>query len=221
MARYVFKKTKRIVRKFGPVNGLNPLRGVRLGKPGKPAGKREGKQSEYGKGLFNKNKLRACYGINETQFRNYFAKATKAPDTGEALLQLLEYRLDNLVYRLGFAPTLPGARQLVVHGHIEVEHHRSFVQSNEEGAEQKERVFERVDRPSYRLKVGQRIRLCKKTAKKLPPMIEQSIKSVERVDYVNFDEDKLEGYLNREATGIDIKVPVELAKIIEFTSKNS
>src|SRR3954453_944480 len=82
-------------------------------------GYRKGKLSEYGIRLREKQKLKRFYGVLERQFRRYFALATKAPEnTGEQLLSILERRLDNVVYRLGFASSRPAARQIVGHGHI-------------------------------------------------------------------------------------------------------
>jgi small subunit ribosomal protein S4 len=80
---------------------------------------RRGKASEYGKRLREKQKLKRFYGVFERQFRRYFALASRSPEnTGEALLSILERRLDNVVHRLGFAPSRAGARQLVSHGHV-------------------------------------------------------------------------------------------------------
>src|SRR6266542_3178587 len=82
---------------------------------------RRGKQTEYGERLREKQKLKRFYGLRERQFRRYFELATKSSEnTGEALLSLLERRLDNVVHRLGFAPSRASARQLVAHGHIMV-----------------------------------------------------------------------------------------------------
>src|SRR5712691_11040704 len=82
---------------------------------------RRGKQTEYGERLREKQKLKRFYGLLERQFRRYFELATKSSEnTGEALLSLLERRLDNVVHRLGFAPSRAAARQLVAHGHIQV-----------------------------------------------------------------------------------------------------
>ena len=79
------------------------------------------KMSDYKTRLLEKQKLRFAYWVSERQFRGYVKRAFKTPGvTGENLLQLLERRLDNLVYRLGFAPTIPAARQLVAHGHVTV-----------------------------------------------------------------------------------------------------
>jgi small subunit ribosomal protein S4 len=80
---------------------------------------RRGKLSEYGVRLREKQKLKRFYGVLENQFRRYFAIASRSPEnTGEALLSIMERRLDNVVHRLGFAPSRAGARQLVTHGHI-------------------------------------------------------------------------------------------------------
>lgn len=82
---------------------------------------RRGKLSEYGVRLREKQKLKRFYGVLENQFRRYFALASRSPEnTGEALLSIMERRLDNVVHRLGFAPSRAGARQLVSHGHIHV-----------------------------------------------------------------------------------------------------
>jgi small subunit ribosomal protein S4 len=82
---------------------------------------RRGKQTEYGERLREKQKLKRFYGLLERQFRRYFQLASRSTEnTGEALLSLLERRLDNVVHRLGFAPSRAGARQLVAHGHVTV-----------------------------------------------------------------------------------------------------
>ncbi|HXG13281.1 MAG TPA: 30S ribosomal protein S4 [Gemmataceae bacterium] len=84
-------------------------------------GARRGKPSEYGKRLREKQKLKRFYGVFERQFRRYFALASRSPEnTGEMLLSILERRLDNVVHRLGFAPSRASARQLVSHGHVMV-----------------------------------------------------------------------------------------------------
>src|SRR5436309_10692549 len=84
-------------------------------------GFRRGKLSEYGVRLREKQKLKRFYGVFERQFRRYFELASRSPEnTGEVLLQIMERRLDNVVHRLGFAPSRPSARQLVAHGHVQV-----------------------------------------------------------------------------------------------------
>jgi small subunit ribosomal protein S4 len=84
-------------------------------------GHRRGKPSEYGKRLREKQKLKRFYGVLERQFRRYFELASRSPEnTGEVLLSIMERRLDNVVHRLGFAPNRASARQLVSHGHVQV-----------------------------------------------------------------------------------------------------
>src|SRR5438552_15102984 len=84
-------------------------------------GYRRGKLSEYGVRLREKQKLKRFYGLFERQFRRYFELASRSPaNTGEVMLAILERRLDNVVHRLGFAPSRPAARQIVSHGHVQV-----------------------------------------------------------------------------------------------------
>ena len=111
-----------------------------------PGGKRRTKKSEYGTQLTEKQKVKFVYGIQEKQFRNYYDKAARAEgNTGEILLSLIERRLDNVVYRLGFASTRREARQLVNHGHYTVN-------------------GKRVNIPSYMVKVGDVIAVCEKSS---------------------------------------------------------
>src|ERR1700736_1960196 len=93
-------------------------------------GHRRGKPSEYGTRLREKQKLKRFYGLLERQFRRYFQLASRSTEnTGEALLSLLERRLDNVVHRLGFAPSRAAARQLVAHGHITLNGHKCDIPS--------------------------------------------------------------------------------------------
>ena len=121
MARYTGPKTK-IARKFGePIYGEDKIFARRNFPPGQHGQNRRKKTSEYGTQLREKQKAKYTYGVLERQFRNLFEKAERTKGiTGEVLLQLLESRLDNIVYRLGLAPTRPAARQLVLHKHISV-----------------------------------------------------------------------------------------------------
>ena len=121
MARYTGPKTK-IARKFGePIFGEDKVLQRRNFPPGQHGQNRRRKTSEYGTQLREKQKAKYTYGVLERQFRNLFEKASSLKGiTGEILLQLLESRLDNVVYRLGMAPTRPAARQLVLHKHITV-----------------------------------------------------------------------------------------------------
>ena len=122
MARYIGPKS-RISRRFGEaIIGPDKVLARRNFPPGQHGNDRRRKQSEYGSQLAEKQKAKYTYGVLERQFRNLFDKAAKSDGiTGEVLLQLLESRLDNVVYRLGIAPTRAAARQLVGHKHITVD----------------------------------------------------------------------------------------------------
>lgn len=115
--------------------------------PGQHGRKGARKLSDYGIQLREKQKVKWLYGIMEKQFHRYFEQATKTPGaTGSELLRLLEQRLDNVVYRLGLAPTRAAARQMVVHGHVQVNQ-------------------KKVDRPSYQVSPGETIQLSDKALK--------------------------------------------------------
>ena len=122
MARYIGPKSK-IARRFGePIFGADKVLSKRNFPPGQHGNNRRKKMSEYGVMLAEKQKAKYTYGVLERQFRNLFEKAAKASGiTGEVLLQLLESRLDNVVFRMGLAPTRAAARQLVGHKHIIVD----------------------------------------------------------------------------------------------------
>ena len=122
MARYTGPKS-RIARRFGePIFGPDKVLSKKSYAPGQHGNSRRRKTSEYGPMLAEKQKAKYTYGGLEKQFRNTFAKAERTEGiTGEVLLQLLESRLDNVVYRLGIAPTRAAARQLVNHRHIVVD----------------------------------------------------------------------------------------------------
>jgi len=122
MARYIGPKSK-IARKFGEaIFGSDKVLSKKNYPPGQHGNNRRKKTSEYGIQLREKQKAKYTYGVLEKQFRNMYEKAQSKPGvTGVILLQLLESRLDNIVYRLGFAPTRAGARQLVSHKHITVD----------------------------------------------------------------------------------------------------
>ena len=122
MARYIGPKSK-IARRFGePIFGADKVLSRRNFPPGQHGNNRRRKMSEYAVMLAEKQKAKYTYGVLERQFRNMFEKAAKAEGiTGEVLLQNLESRLDNVVFRLGIAPTRAAARQLVGHKHITVD----------------------------------------------------------------------------------------------------
>nr|YP_010338198.1 ribosomal protein S4 [Erythrolobus coxiae]UNJ17783.1 ribosomal protein S4 [Erythrolobus coxiae] len=117
MSRYRGPRLK-VVRRLGELPGLSRKTARKVNPPGEH-GKKARKPSEYAKRLEEKQKLRFNYGLGEKQLLNYVKLAKKVKgSTGQVLLQLLEMRLDNTIFRLGMAPTIPAARQLVNHGHI-------------------------------------------------------------------------------------------------------
>lgn len=145
MARYTGPKTK-IARKFGEgIFGADKVLSKKNYPPGQHGNSRKRKTSEYGVQLREKQKAKYTYGVLEKQFSNLFKKAETAKGiTGEILLQLLESRLDNIVFRLGMAPTRAAARQLVSHRHITVD-------------------GEVVGIPSYSVKAGQLVGVREKS----------------------------------------------------------
>ncbi len=165
-------------------------------------GQRRAKISEYGMQLREKQKAKFMYGVSEKQFRNLFKEAArKEGNTGELLIQLLEQRLDNVVYRMGFATTRAFARQLVNHGHVLVD-------------------GKRVDIPSFRVKPGQKIEIREKS--KNNPQIARSIELTNQtgiVEWVDVDKDKLFGIFTRIPERDEVKIPVEERFIVELYSK--
>lgn len=168
---------------------------------GAPAFKKSKKTSDYGLHLIEKQKVKAYYGILERQLRRYFELATKSSEmTGVALLVSLETRLDNLVYRLGFASSIRMARQMVSHRHIEVD-----------GV--------KINIPSYSVKVGQVISLVEKAQKS-----EQFKKSwlsdtKAKFDYLERNEEKFSGKLTRLPLRAEIPVQINEQMVVEYYSK--
>ncbi len=168
--------------------------------PGQHGANQRRKMSEYGLQQQEKQKLRYMYGLNERQFRNLFVEAGKMPGIhGENFMILLESRLDNLVYRLGFARTRRQSRQLVNHGHITVD-------------------GQRVDIPSYRVKPGQVIGLREKS--KNLDIIKEALELNTIVpDYLTFDENSLEGTYTRLPERSELPAEIDEALIVEFYSR--
>ena len=160
------------------------------------------KISSYGLQLREKQKVRRTYGVLESQFRNYFKKADQRTGvTGEILLQLLETRLDNLVYRLGFAASRKAARQLVRHRHVTVDSHV-------------------VDIPSYSIKPGEVIKIRDKS--KNLGIIHVALKEVGRGDeipWLRLNKAALEGELLEVPTRENIPLTVNEQLIVELYSK--
>ena len=168
--------------------------------PGQHGKDRKAKLSNYGVQLKEKQKVRFMYGLSEKQFKKTFNEAGKMKGIhGENFLKLLESRLDNLVYRLGFATTRRGARQLVNHGHILVD-------------------GKKVNIPSYRVKVGSTISL-KDNSKDMKVVKESLEKIVSRVEFVTFDENKLEGVYVRMPERGELNADIDESLIVEFYNR--
>ncbi len=170
--------------------------------PGQHGQNMRRKISPYGLQLREKQKVRRIYGVLEKQFKNYFKKADQREGiTGEILLQLLESRLDNLVYRLGFAPSRKAARQLVRHRHVTVN----------------DRL---VDIPAFQVKPNQAIRIRDKSKKM--DMIHDSLKEVgrgEEMPWLRLNKAALEGELLEVPKRTDIPLTVNEQLIVELYSK--
>lgn len=202
MARYRGPKTK-IARKFAdPIFGTDKSFEKKNYPPGQHGmNKRRRKSSEYGIQLKEKQKAKYTYGVLEKQFRNLFEKASRSKGvTGEVLLQLLESRLDNVVYRLGVAPTRDGARQLVSHRHITV---------NDEV----------VNIPSYTVKAGDIIGVRERS--KSLEVITESLTSnrAGSSSWLEWDEKSMQGkFLNRPDRD-EIPETIKEQLIVELYSK--
>lgn len=168
--------------------------------PGQHGNARAKKLSDYGTQLQEKQKVRFLYGINEKQFRKTFEEAGKLKGVhGEDFLKLLESRLDNLVYRIGFATTRKGARQLVNHGHITVN-------------------GEKVNIPSYRCKPGDVIGV--KERAKNHPAIKQSLETIHnRVEFITYDETKMTGTYVRYPERSELNADINESLIVEFYNR--
>ena len=201
MARYIGPKT-RISRRFGEaIFGPDKVLSKRTNPPGQHGVNRRKKSSEYGVQLNEKQKAKYTYGVLERQFRNLFDKAARAKGiTGEILLQLLECRLDNIVYRLGIAPTRSAARQLVSHKHIVVD-------------------GQVVNIPSYSVKPGQVIGVREK-AKSLE-VIENSLSGFNHAKYacLEWDNSSMSGKYLHIPERADIPENIKEQLIVELYSK--
>ncbi|NQY20767.1 MAG: 30S ribosomal protein S4 [Campylobacteraceae bacterium] len=165
-------------------------------------GQRRSKISEYGLQLREKQKAKFMYGVSEKQFRKYFKKAAaKDGNTGENLITSIEQRLDNVVYRMGFASTRAFARQITTHGHITVD-------------------GKKLDIPSYVVKPGQVIAVKEKT--KSNPQIVRALELTNQtgiVEWVSVDKDKISGTFTRIPTREEVIIPVNERLIVELYSK--
>ena len=203
MARYTGPKS-RISRRygvalFGPSKSLE-RKNYPPGMHG-PKGSRR-KQSDYATALAEKQKLRHQYGLMERQFRRYFETALrKRGVTGETLLQMLETRLDNIVYRLGFANSRGSARQLVAHGHVTVNNHK-------------------VNIPSYNLKAGDTIAIKDKPGSRRLVTRNLELTQIQPVpDWLVADKDQFQGKVMRIPSREEIAPIVNEQLVVELYSR--
>lgn len=168
--------------------------------PGQHGANRRRKNSEYGKQLIEKQKLRHTYGVNERQFRRLFMIALGSKEvTGVAFMKLLESRLDNLVYRMGFARTRRGARQLVTHGHVEVN-------------------GQKLDIPSALLKVGDLVSI-RENSKGLK-VVKESLASLgTKIGWVEVNLEKLSGKYIREVERKELPQDITESQIVEYYNR--
>lgn len=156
------------------------------------------RRSDFGVKLIEKQKIRFNYGLTETQMRRLIVDARKGKEpTGERLIQLLERRLDNVVFRAGFAPTLISARQLVSHGHVLMNGKLANI-------------------PSMRLKVGDEVTIRAKS--KNMPIIVETLKApvLDRPEWMGWDEQAISAKLSHYPSLDDVPLPVDLQLVVEF-----
>ena len=202
MARYTGPRV-RISRRFGvPIFGPSKYLERRNYGPGVHGPKSRRKSTDYGLGLIEKQKLRYYYGLMEKQFRGVYEKALRRRGvTGEQMLQILETRLDNVVYHLGFGNTRAQARQMVAHGHVKVN-------------------GKKVNIPSYALKVNDVIEAKDTNVSK--QMATRSLESsTSRVvpDWLNLDKTALKGSVMRIPTRDEIQPIANEQAVVEFYSR--
>jgi small subunit ribosomal protein S4 len=170
--------------------------------PGQHGQNRRRKRSDYGEQLREKQKVKRIYGIAERQFRGYYHKALKATGvTGHTLIQLLERRLDNVAYRLGFATSRPQARQLVRHGHFTVNGRK-------------------VDIPSFSVKPGDVVAV-RQSSRKAPAILHalEEVKGRGVPEWLSFDAEGMSAKIGSVPTREQINLPVQEQLIVELYSK--
>lgn len=193
----------RVVRRLGELPGLTRKSPKRQYPPGQH-GQGRRKRSEYAVRLEEKQKLRFNYGITERQLLRYVRRARRSPgSTGQILLQFLEMRLDNTVFRMGMAPTIPGARQLVNHGHITVNGRR-------------------VDIASYECRPGDVIGVRNRDASR--KLVEQNLQFpglANLPSHLEFDKAKLEGKVNSVIEREWIALQINELLVVEYYSRQA
>ena len=211
MARYIGPTCKLARREGADLSLKSPNRALdskckleqKPGQHGAGTGARRSKLSDYATQLREKQKVKRIYGLLERQFRNYYKKASnRKGNTGENLLQMLETRLDNVVYRMGFAITRPAARQLVSHRGITVN-------------------GKSVNLPSYAVKAGDAIALSEKAARQL--RVKESLTVSQQMDlspsWVEVDATKFAGVFKAVPARGDLPSDINEALIVELYSK--
>ena len=201
MARYIGPKS-RISRRFGePIFGPDNVLNKKSYPPGQHGSqKRRGKSSEYGTQLMEKQKAKYTYGILEKQFSNLFKEALRRKGiTGEILLQLCEMRLDNIVFRLGIAPTRSVARQLVSHKHIQVNENICNI-------------------PSYSLKVGDVVSV-RERSKSLSAITSSLSTERNSMDWLEWHPDNFSGKITSAPLRDQIPENIKEQLIVELYSK--
>jgi small subunit ribosomal protein S4 len=196
----------KVIRRLGvQLPGLTRKSGERRPQPpgqhGHASGRR--KKSAYRKQLEEKQKIRFNYGVTEAQLRRYLQAALRQPGvTGDALLAYLERRLDNVVFRLGLTPTIPAARQLVVHGHVRVN-------------------GKKVDRPSYLVKSGDTVTVTPR-ARENPAVVDSMTRGpqVRLPQYLAKDpSDDFTGRVIASPARADVPFVVDVASVVEFYAR--
>ena len=211
MARYIGPTCKLARREGADLSLKSPARALdskckleqKPGQHGAGTGARRSKLSDYATQLREKQKVKRIYGLLERQFRNYYKKASnRKGNTGENLLQMLETRLDNVVYRMGFAVTRPAARQLVSHRGITVN-------------------GKTVNLPSFAVKAGDAIALSEKAARQL--RVKESLTVSQQMDlspsWVEVDATKFAGVFKAVPARGDLPSDINEALIVELYSK--
>ena len=211
MARYIGPTCKLARREGYDLSLKSPTRALdskckleqKPGQHGAGPGARRSKLSDYATQLREKQKVKRIYGLLERQFRNYYKKAsTRKGNTGENLLQYLETRLDNVVYRMGFAVTRPAARQLVAHRGVTVN-------------------GQVVNLPSYQVKAGDAIALSEKAQKQM--RVQEALDVSSQMDlspgWVEVDSKKFSGVFKAVPDRGDLPADINEALIVELYSK--
>ena len=167
--------------------------------PGQHGQRRSGRKSEYGRQLLEKQRLKFQYNISERQLRNYYREANQMKgNTADNLLRLLDSRLDSVVLRAGFAPTIYAARQLVSHCHVQVD-------------------GKRVNFPGFRVNGSMEVSVKEKS--RAIPFVQESIQSATPPEYIEVQRDAFKARIAREPKSDEIPIICEISQVIEYYSR--